>query len=76
MEAFTEDSIVLELTLYCLCPGNPDEGWDDDRIVERVALFNAPQRTVVGEFLRSILNERAMRNLHRYAEHGLKFWCA
>jgi len=40
-----------------------------------VASFDADQRNVVGEFLRSILNCPAMSNWHPYARHGLKVWC-
>jgi hypothetical protein len=29
-----DDPIVLELTLYFLCPGGEDDGWDEKRIVE------------------------------------------
>ena len=51
MESLGDDSIVLASTLYSLCPGDPDEGWRDNRIAEMVAPFNAAQRNVVGEFL-------------------------
>src|SRR6267378_835539 len=49
-ETFDEDSMVLEFTLYFLCPGSPKEGWNQARIAEITATFDAAQRTVVGEF--------------------------
>lgn len=76
METFSEDSIVLEFTLYLLCPGDPEEGWRDDEIVEIVAHFNAPQRNVVGEFLRSVLDCSAIGYYHPFAEQGLRYWPA
>jgi hypothetical protein len=76
MESIDRDSLVLEFTVYFLTPGNPDEGWDEERIAERVKLFDAAQRRVVGDFLRSIVECNALRYCHAYAEHGLKWWCA
>lgn len=32
METFGEDSKILECTLYFLCPGSHDEGWNERRI--------------------------------------------
>jgi hypothetical protein len=76
METFGRESIVLEFTLYFLCPGSPDHGWNEKRIAGMVATFDAAQRNVVGELLRSILDCDAMPYWHPYAEYGLKWWCA
>ena len=76
METFDRRSIVLEFTVYFLCPGNEDEGWNEKRIVERVGLFNIAQRRVVERFLQAILNDQQMQEFHSYAEHGLRWWCS
>jgi hypothetical protein len=73
IETFDPESIVLEFTLYFLCPGNEDEGWDEKRIAETVSLFDATQRIVVGDFLRSILESDTVPYWHPYAEQGLKW---
>ena len=44
METFGHHSVLLELTMYFLCPGNEDEGWDEKGIAEMVSLFNVAQR--------------------------------
>lgn len=36
-----DDPIVLEFTLYFLCPGSEDDGWDEERIGEMVGFFNS-----------------------------------
>jgi len=76
MQTFSPDNIVLEFTLYFLSPGSPDEGWDENRIAETLAAFNAAQRTVIGDLLRSILDCEAMEFWHPFAEQGLKSWSA
>jgi hypothetical protein len=75
METFDRESIVLEFTLYFLCPGNEDEGWDEKSIVEIVGSFDTAQRKVVEQFLRAILNDQQMGSYHVYAEHGFRWWC-
>ena len=50
------DPIVLEFTLYFLCPGNEDEGWNEQRIAEMVGLFNSRQRGAVADLLRFVVN--------------------
>lgn len=74
MQTFGPDSVVLEFTLYFLCPGNPDEGWDEGRITEMVTAFNDSQRNLVGDLLRSIADCYAMDYWHVFAEQGLKWW--
>ncbi len=74
MQTFSPDSIVLEFTLYFLCPGSPDEGWDEKRIAKMIAAFDATQRDVVGDLLRSIVDCDAMPFWRPFAEHGLKWW--
>jgi hypothetical protein len=76
METFDKDSIVLEFTLYFLCPGSEDEGWKETRIAELVTPFNAAQRDCVGQFLRAILNCEEMESWHSRVEFGLKWWRA
>ena len=31
----SDDPIVLEFTLYILCPGSEDDGWDEKRVADR-----------------------------------------
>src|SRR5579863_3716268 len=47
-----DDPVVLEFTLYFLCPGDEDDGWDEVGIAERVGFFNSGQREAVADFLR------------------------
>jgi hypothetical protein len=51
-----DDPIVLEFTLYFLCPGDEDDGWDEKSIVETVGFFNSGQRDAVADFLRFVVN--------------------
>jgi hypothetical protein len=74
METFDKGSIVLEFTLYFLCPGSPDEGWHDKRIAQMVTQFDVAQRNVIGDLLRSILDCDRMRYWSPFAEYGLKWW--
>ena len=74
METVSDESVLAEFTMYFLCPGNKDEGWDEKRIRERVSRFDPAQRDLVGDFLRSIVEEEALHYWHPYAEHGLKWW--
>jgi hypothetical protein len=73
-QTFSPDSIVLEFTLYFLCPGSPDEGWDEKGIAEMVAAFDANQRNVVGNLQRSIVDCDTMPFWRPFADHGLKWW--
>ena len=73
-----EDPIVLEFTLYSLCPGDEDDGWDEVRIAETVGLFNSGQRHAVADFLRFVVNwaegHRKGWDWKRRAEFGLSRW--
>ena len=68
------DPIVLEFTLYFLCPGNEDEGWDEKRIAETVGLFNSRQRDAVADLLRFVANWDDEPYWKRRAEFGLGWW--
>jgi hypothetical protein len=48
----------------------------EKRIAETVAIFDATQRTVVEDFLRSIVDIAALRSWHPDATRGLKWWRA
>ena len=74
LETVGDGSVLSEFTMYFLCPGNEDEGWDDERITALVSLFDAAQRGLVVEFLRSIAENDALHSWHPHAEHGLKWW--
>jgi len=63
-----------EFTMYFLCPGNEEEGWHDKALAELVSLFDADQRAIIREFLRSIAENVALRSWRSCAEHGLKWW--
>ena len=69
-----DDPIVLEFTLYFLCPGNEGDGWDESEIANRVALFNSTQRDAVTDFLRFVVNLDNARNWKQRAEFGLAWW--
>jgi hypothetical protein len=69
-----DDPIVLEFTLYFLCPGNEDEGWNEKSIAERVGFFNSGQRDAVADLLRFIVNWAEGRDWKRRAEFGLSWW--
>lgn len=43
-------SVLAEFTMCLLCPGSQDEGWDENRIGNLVALFDPDQRSVIGIF--------------------------
>lgn len=70
------DPIVLEFTLYFLCPGDEDEGWDEKTIAELASLFNSAQRDVVADFLRFVVNwaPGRDRDWKLRAEFGLNWW--
>ncbi|MBI5281990.1 MAG: hypothetical protein HY858_09935 [Candidatus Solibacter usitatus] len=74
MEIVARDNLTLEFTLYFLCPGDEEEGWQTERAVELVESFDSAQRAVVAEFLRAILERPNLRQLHRHAAQGLKWW--
>ena len=76
MEKFDSENLILEFTVYFLSPGSEDGGWDEARISETVGLFDADQRTLVGDFLRTILDNPELRGCHQYALHGLEWWQA
>lgn len=69
-----DDPIVLEFTLYFLCPGNEIDGWDEERIGEMVGFFNFGQRDAVADFLRFVVNWAERQNWKRRAEFGLSWW--
>jgi hypothetical protein len=76
METVGDESVLSEFTMYFLCPGSEDEGWDEKAAIERVALFDTAQKNLIGDFLRSILDRSALHYWHPYAEHGLRWWGA
>ncbi|MDP8988561.1 MAG: hypothetical protein M3N41_00580 [Acidobacteriota bacterium] len=76
VEKFDDDNLVLEFTLYSLCPGTSGEHWDDKGLAKLVEPFEVVQRTLVSEFLRAILERSDLDSYHDYAEFGLKHWCA
>jgi len=76
VEKFDQDNLVLEFTVYFLCPGSSGEYWDDERLAERVKPFDIGQRILVGDFLQAILEREDLSSYHDYAEFGLKYWCA
>jgi len=51
-----DDPIVLEFASYSLCPGDENDGWDEEGIAETVDLFNSSQRDAVADFLRFVVN--------------------
>lgn len=69
-----DDPIVLEFTLYFLCPGDEDDGWDEKRIAKRVGFFNSTQRNAVAEFLRFVVKWADDVGWQRRAEFGLSWW--
>ncbi len=73
-QTFGRDSLLLEFTLYFLCPGSDDEGWDDEHRSERIARFNPAQRGLVGELLQAIVNDPALEVWRPRAEYGLRSW--
>jgi hypothetical protein len=68
------DSVLAEFTMFFLCPGNEDDGWDEKIIAKYVALFDPSQRSVIEEFLRRIADDDALSGWHPWAEYGLKWW--
>jgi hypothetical protein len=74
MQTIGDKSVLAEFTMYFLCPGSEDEGWDENGIAELVALFDLAQRSAISDFLRSIMEDRALRNWHPYATYGLRWW--
>ncbi len=76
VEKFDRDNLVLEFTVYFLCPGSSREYWDDERLAKLVEPFDIAQRILVGDFLRAILERSDLDSYHDYAEFGLKRWRA
>ena len=76
METFdSHDPMVLEFTLYFLCPGSEDEGWDQQMVAETVSRFNSSQRAVVCDFLHFVADHHEKESWHKRAGFGLKRWC-
>jgi len=69
-----DDPIVLEFTLYFLCPGDEDDGWDERRIAEAVGFFNSGQRDAVADFLHFVVNWAEGGDWKKRAEFGLNWW--
>jgi hypothetical protein len=69
-----DDPIVLEFTLYFLCPGDEDDGWDEKRIAKTVGFFNSSQRHAVADFLRFVVNWAKGGDWKQRAEFGLSWW--
>jgi hypothetical protein len=76
VEKFDDDNLVLEFTVYFLCPGTSGEHWDDEELAKKVEPFGHTQRILVGDFLRAILERNDLSSYHEYAEFGLKRWRA
>jgi hypothetical protein len=77
METSDQDNpVVLEFTLYFLCPGNEDDGWNEKSIAETAGLFTSGQRDAVADLLRFVVNrtEPIGWDLKRRAEFGLNWW--
>lgn len=55
METLWDESVLSEFTMYFLCSGSVDEGWDEKRIAEIINLFDAAQKAVVSDYLRAIV---------------------
>jgi hypothetical protein len=72
--SYLDDPIVLEFTLYFLCPGDEDDGWDEEGIGERIGLFNSVQRDAVADLLRFVVNWAEGQDWKRRAEFGLSWW--
>ena len=76
MENLSDECVLSEYTMYFLCPGNEDAGWDEEKIAGLVGVFDTAQKDVVGDFLRSIMEREELRYWHPYVEQGLKWWLA
>jgi len=74
MEKFDRDNLVLEFTVYFLCPGSWGEDSNEERLAKLVEPFDIAQRTLVGDFLRAILERSDLDSYHDYAEFGLTRW--
>jgi hypothetical protein len=70
------ESVLAEFTMYFLCPVIDDEGWDVNGISDRMSLLDSVQRSLIEDFLRSIVNCNGLQNWHPYAKEGLKRWSA
>jgi hypothetical protein len=73
-ETLGKGSIVLEFTLYFLCPGNEEDGWDERGISELTALFDRAQKGVIEALLRAVVAEDTLEFWHPYANFGLTWW--
>lgn len=69
-----DDSMVLEFTLYFLCPGNEDDGWAQGGIAQRVNFFNAEQRDAIADFLRFVMSWAERGDWKLRSEFGLRHW--
>jgi len=68
------EGVLSQFTMYFLCPGDEEDGWDDECIRWRVGLFNSAQRSVIADFLRSIADCDELSGWHAWAEYGLRWW--
>lgn len=75
-EKFDRDNLVLEFTVYFLCPGSWGEYSNDERLAKLVEPFDIAQRTLVGDFLRAILERSELDPYHGDAAFGLTRWRA
>ncbi len=76
VEKFDGDNLVLEFTVYFLCPSAWGEPGNDERLAKEAAPFDAAQRTLVGDFLKMILERSDLEWYHDDAEFGLTRWRA
>lgn len=60
METIGNKSVLAEFTMYFLCPGNSDDGWDAKRISDLMSLFDSAQKSLIADFLRSFVDYGAL----------------
>ena len=76
VEKFNDDNLVLEFTVYFLCPGSWGEDSNEERLAKLVEPFDTAQRTLVGDFLQAILQRSDLDSYHDDAKFGLTRWRA
>jgi hypothetical protein len=76
IEKFDGDNLVLEFTVYFLCPGSWGEYSNNERLAKLVKPFDATQLSIVGEFLGAILERDDLALYHDDAKFGLTRWRA
>ena len=74
METLDQDCVVAEFTMYFVCPGNEEEGWDEERVAGLVSLFDLEQRKAIADYMRAIVGRSDLRHWHANTEFGLRCW--